>query len=501
MSSREPMWYCHECHAEMRPLMVPDPVCASCNGSFVEKIEDPSNDPRNFANGGGPGDTGDMDGFDTFLIGLQTLLNRGMQQNQQRSSSPDQPGQRSQAGSRMTFQIRSNSGPRQATFTFGPSSPLSGSPNPNSPPTMSEFLRSAGPPPSGNNNGGGNRDHPSISGPLFAQYLMSLLGQTDHHMFIGGMPESGRMGDYVFSQEALDQIITQIMENSNSSRPVPATEEIIQKLPREVLVEGSPLLSKDCAVCKDQFQLATEDPDEQVVVELPCKHPFHQPCILPWLNSSGTCPVCRYALVPQPDQSGSRNNATTSNFSPTSTSTSSSVPPFNAGSNSFNYNSSQPSASRTGPQSPAEHRGTGSGGRSSSESHQSGSGPGVFTQLLRNLAGPMHGHGSGGSLTSPPNSPPLSSSPRASSPPSSPFGSASGPTRTRDPSRRHMYRSSMDSSVPFFPRSSATRQQSQQRNRNQGSDGGGSGGAGGGNETQNGRPHVPGQWDDMMDLD
>lgn len=37
---------------------------------------------------------------------------------------------------------------------------------------------------------------------------------------------------------ALDNIITQIMENSNAHRPVPATEEIIAKLSREVLMEG-----------------------------------------------------------------------------------------------------------------------------------------------------------------------------------------------------------------------------------------------------------------------
>jgi hypothetical protein len=37
---------------------------------------------------------------------------------------------------------------------------------------------------------------------------------------------------------ALDQVITQIMEHSNGHRPVPATEEIIEKLPREVLMEG-----------------------------------------------------------------------------------------------------------------------------------------------------------------------------------------------------------------------------------------------------------------------
>ena len=104
--------------------------------------------------------------------------------------------------------------------------------------------------------------------------------------------------------------MTQLMENSNSSRPVPATEEIISKLSREVLEIGctppvvhAPVVSdlkclaatleKDCAVCKEQFKLETDDPDEQIVVTLPCTHPFHESCILPWLKSSGTCPVCR----------------------------------------------------------------------------------------------------------------------------------------------------------------------------------------------------------------
>jgi len=154
----------------------------------------------------------------------------------------------------------------------------------------------------------GDGPGPAITGPLMAQYLMALLGR-EHltEMFARGMgegPQPGRMGDYVFNQEALDQIITQLMETSNAGRPVPATEEIIENLPREVLEIGSPTLEKDCAVCKDQFKLETDDPDEQVVVTLPCKHPFHEPCILPWLKSSGTCPVCRHALVPQPEHHG-----------------------------------------------------------------------------------------------------------------------------------------------------------------------------------------------------
>ena len=71
----------------------------------------------------------------------------------------------------------------------------------------------------------------------------------------------------------------------------------------------APLMEKDCAVCKDQFSLNTEDPDEQVVITLPCKHPFHSPCILPWLKQNGTCPSCRYQLVPQPGQNPNENTA------------------------------------------------------------------------------------------------------------------------------------------------------------------------------------------------
>ncbi|KAF9644673.1 hypothetical protein BDM02DRAFT_3070355, partial [Thelephora ganbajun] len=122
----------------------------------------------------------------------------------------------------------------------------------------------------------------------------------------GGL-EGGRLGDYVLNQQALDQIITALMENSNAHRPVPVTDEVLEKLDCEVLEEGSPLLEKDCAICKDTFSLQTEDPDEQVVITLPCKHPFHSPCILPWLKQNGTCPSCRYQLVPQPGSTPNPN--------------------------------------------------------------------------------------------------------------------------------------------------------------------------------------------------
>lgn len=67
-----------------------------------------------------------------------------------------------------------------------------------------------------------------------------------------------------------------------------------------------------------------EDPPEAVpdeikgqqdeVVMMPCKHLFHQDCLIPWLETSATCPVCRITLE-------------TTSPSSTSSSASASAPP------------------------------------------------------------------------------------------------------------------------------------------------------------------------------
>ncbi|KAF9055853.1 hypothetical protein BJ165DRAFT_1429126, partial [Panaeolus papilionaceus] len=314
MSSREPLWYCHECHAEMRPLMVPDPVCASCHGSFVEKIENPSDDPRQFAHEAEEmGDPMNEMGAPPFLLALQELMERGMGRN-----SPNQPAPTNTGGSSVLFEVRGPNMTRTIRLGGRPDGHTDGRDSPR-PPSMTSFLR---PGPGG--------EETTINGLLMAQYLMALLGHRDPFGGPGGvpgMPESGRMGDYVFTQEALDQIISQMMER-DSHRPVPAPEETINKLPREVLTVGSATLELDCAVCKDQFKLDTEDPDELVVVTLPCKHPFHQPCIVPWLKSSGTCPVCRFQLVSQPEHPSPRGSGSgNSPPRPTSGPSTSSSPP------------------------------------------------------------------------------------------------------------------------------------------------------------------------------
>lgn len=40
----------------------------------------------------------------------------------------------------------------------------------------------------------------------------------------------------------------------------------------------------------DEFELGTG------ASQLPCEHFFHKDCIVPWLNRSNTCPLCRHKL-------------------------------------------------------------------------------------------------------------------------------------------------------------------------------------------------------------
>lgn len=47
---------------------------------------------------------------------------------------------------------------------------------------------------------------------------------------------------------------------------------------------------EQCAICRDAFQ------NQAVLISLICKHYFHEECIIPWLKTTATCPVCRRAL-------------------------------------------------------------------------------------------------------------------------------------------------------------------------------------------------------------
>lgn len=117
-----------------------------------------------------------------------------------------------------------------------------------------------------------------------------------------------RMGDVVYSQEVYDQILTGLGEMYESSnRPTRVSDEKIDQLQRttvdeEFLKPGG----KECSICLEAMEL------NDVATNLPCKHWFHDKCVVPWLKVGNTCPVCRTPVeAPEQAQENNRQGSST----------------------------------------------------------------------------------------------------------------------------------------------------------------------------------------------
>lgn len=113
-------------------------------------------------------------------------------------------------------------------------------------------------------------------------------------------PPGGMAGDAVYSQEALDRIVTQLMEQHQAGNaPGPASEAAIKALPRRSITEKDQGDNgkADCSICMDEVPLG------EYVTELPCHHWFHFECVKAWLGEHDTCPHCRQGITPAEAQS------------------------------------------------------------------------------------------------------------------------------------------------------------------------------------------------------
>ncbi|PKS09226.1 hypothetical protein jhhlp_003840 [Lomentospora prolificans] len=117
-------------------------------------------------------------------------------------------------------------------------------------------------------------------------------------------PGNARHGDAVYTQEALDRIISNLMEaNPQSNAAPPASEAALAGLERKKM--DSDMLAQaggsvECTVCIDDIKVGEE------VVYLPCKHWFHETCVVMWLREHNTCPICRTSIEPN-NAGGNRN--------------------------------------------------------------------------------------------------------------------------------------------------------------------------------------------------
>lgn len=129
-------------------------------------------------------------------------------------------------------------------------------------------------------------EHDGFRGQPNTPHPFDLLNQIFN-------PGNGRHGDMVFSQDAFDRVMSQLMEQNNGSNaPPPASEEAIQTLEKKEM--NKEMLGTDgsaeCSICMDDVPLGQE------VTILPCKHWFHGGCVTSWLKEHDTCPHCRQPI-------------------------------------------------------------------------------------------------------------------------------------------------------------------------------------------------------------
>lgn len=127
-------------------------------------------------------------------------------------------------------------------------------------------------------------------------------------------PAGAVSGDAVYTQEALDRVISQLMEqNATGSAPGPASAEAIASLPKvpvttDMLGDNG---KAECSICMDEVQVG------ETVVKLPCSHWFHGQCIEAWLGEHDTCPHCRKGIMQMKEEQGqgARSSGSTSSGS------------------------------------------------------------------------------------------------------------------------------------------------------------------------------------------
>lgn len=111
------------------------------------------------------------------------------------------------------------------------------------------------------------------------------------------VPESdryiGNPEDYV-DAAGYEELLQNLAESDGGRRGAPPAAKLaISALPTvEIATEADSLV---CAICKDMVSFG------EMVKKLPCGHGYHEDCIVPWLGTRNSCPVCRFEL-PTDDQ-------------------------------------------------------------------------------------------------------------------------------------------------------------------------------------------------------
>ena len=76
-----------------------------------------------------------------------------------------------------------------------------------------------------------------------------------------------------------DRINERLIENS---------ERLIEN--NKKIITLNEINEKECIICFEEYK------EGDIIIELDCKHIYHDPCISKWLQKDLSCPICRSQL-------------------------------------------------------------------------------------------------------------------------------------------------------------------------------------------------------------
>ncbi|XP_044477193.1 uncharacterized RING finger protein C2A9.04c-like [Mangifera indica] len=128
-----------------------------------------------------------------------------------------------------------------------------------------------------------NRDYYSMATRL-ARHQWPLLNAQDSGMSIHMRLEDTRTVSYEGYEDILRRAVEESMESEMSK---PAIESSVESLEKMKFCGPE---DEKCSICLEEFNVGDE------LCRLPCSHFYHEDCIVPWLEKSHTCPLCRFPL-------------------------------------------------------------------------------------------------------------------------------------------------------------------------------------------------------------
>ena len=93
-------------------------------------------------------------------------------------------------------------------------------------------------------------------------------------------------------RDELDNLqMLQAQRDQNEKKIKPLTNIMKRKL-REIPLSLDQICSQpSCPICSEDFVV------DEISLCLPCSHLFHKDCVMQWLESKRTCPICRYEMT------------------------------------------------------------------------------------------------------------------------------------------------------------------------------------------------------------